>query len=82
VLQNEWQSNILDRLYKIMFKIIVLSQIGADRYQKLISEIPLLSLPWRAVHWGQQQTHFRSDFLQNPYFRHIRIFMPNLHKKA
>ena len=26
--------NILDRLYQIMFKIINLSQIGADIYQK------------------------------------------------
>ena len=34
MLQNEWQPNILDRLYQIMFKIIILSQIGADRYQK------------------------------------------------
>ena len=43
VLQNEWQTNILDRLYQIMFKIIILSQIGADRYQKHIFEIILLS---------------------------------------
>ena len=28
-----------------MFKIIILSQIGADRYQKLIFEILLLSPP-------------------------------------
>ena len=49
MLQNEWKSNILDRLYQIMIKIIILSQVGADRYQKLISEIPLLSLSWRAV---------------------------------
>ena len=34
MLQNEWQPTILDRLYQIMFKIIILSQIGADRYQK------------------------------------------------
>ena len=34
MLQNEWKPNILDRLYQIMFKIIILSQIGADRYQK------------------------------------------------
>ena len=32
-----------------MFKIIILSQIGADRYQKLLFEILLLSPPWRAV---------------------------------
>ena len=49
MLQNEWQPNILDRLYQIMFKIIILSQIGADRYQKHIFEILLLSPPWRAV---------------------------------
>ena len=34
-----------------MFKIIILSQIGADRYQKHILEILLLSPPWRAVQW-------------------------------
>ena len=45
MLPNEWQPNILDRLYQIMFKIIILSQIGADRYQKLIFEILLLSPP-------------------------------------
>ena len=50
-LQNEWQPNILDRLYQIMFKIIILSQIGADRYQKHIFEILLLSPPWSVVHW-------------------------------
>ena len=34
-----------------MFKIIILSQIGADRYQKLIFEIVLLSpTPWSTVH--------------------------------
>ena len=43
MLQNEWQSNILVRLYQIMLKIIVLSQIGADRYQKHIFEMILLS---------------------------------------
>ena len=36
VLQNEWQLNISDTLHQIMFKIIILSQIGSDRYQKLI----------------------------------------------
>ena len=51
VLQNEWQLNILDRLYQIMFKIIILSQIGADRYQKHIFEILLLSPPWTVVPW-------------------------------
>ena len=45
VLQNQQQSNILDRLYQIMFKTIILSQIGADRYQKLIFEIIFLSPP-------------------------------------
>ena len=35
-----------------MFKIIILSQIGADRYQKLIFEILLLSPPWRTVQWS------------------------------
>ena len=50
VLQNEWQSSILVRLYPIMFKIIILSQIGADRYQKQIFEVLLLSPPWRALH--------------------------------
>ena len=49
MLQNEWQPNILDRLYQIMFKIIILSQIGADRYQKHIFEILLLSPPWSVV---------------------------------
>ena len=39
MLQNEWQPNILDKLRQIMFKIIILSQIGADRYQKHIFEI-------------------------------------------
>ena len=34
MLQNEWQPNILDILYQIIFKIIILSQIGADRYKK------------------------------------------------
>ena len=33
--------------YQIMFKIVILSQIGADRYQKLILEI--LLLPGRTV---------------------------------
>ena len=51
MLQNDWQPNILDRLYQIIFKIIILSQIGADRYQKHIFEILLLSPPWRAVPW-------------------------------
>ena len=41
MLQNEWQPNILDKLHQIMVKIIILSQIGADRYQKLIFEILL-----------------------------------------
>ena len=52
MLQNEWQPNILDILYQIMFKITILSQIGADRYQKHIFKIVLLSPPppWRAVH--------------------------------
>ena len=49
VLQNEWQSNILDKSYQIMFKILILGQIEADRCQKLIFEILLLSPPWRAV---------------------------------
>ena len=35
-----------------MFKIIILSQIGADRYQKLIFKILLLSPPWRTVAWS------------------------------
>ena len=43
MLQNELQPNILDKLYQIMFKIIILSQIGADRYQTHIFEIILLS---------------------------------------
>ena len=43
MLQNELQPTILDKLYQIMFKIIILSQIGADRYQKHIFEIILLS---------------------------------------
>ena len=55
MLQNEWQPNILDRLYQIMFKIIILSQIGADRYQKHIFEILLLSAPWRAVQGRQDR---------------------------
>ena len=51
MLQNEWQSNILDRLYQIMLKIIILSWIGADIYQKLIFEIPCTFVPpWRTVH--------------------------------
>ena len=33
-----------------MFKIIILSQIGANGYQKHIFEILLLSPPWRAVY--------------------------------
>ena len=51
MLQNEWESNILDRLYHILFKIIILSQIGGDGYQKLIFETLLLSPPWRTVDW-------------------------------
>jgi hypothetical protein len=35
----------LDELYQIMFKLIILSQIGADRYQNIILEILLLSPP-------------------------------------
>ena len=35
-----------------MFKIIILSQIGADRYKKLIFEILILSPPWRTVQVG------------------------------
>ena len=54
MLQNEWQPNILDRLYQIMFKIIILSQIGTDRYQKHIFEILLLSPPWSVVQWSDQ----------------------------
>ena len=38
-----------ERLYQIMFETINLSQIGADRYQKLIFKIILLSPPWRTV---------------------------------
>ena len=49
MLQNERQPNILDRLHQIMLKIIILSQIGADRYQKHIFEILLLSPPWSVV---------------------------------
>ena len=49
VLQNEWQSIILVRLYQIMLKIIILSQIGADRYQKPIFEVLLLSI--QKVQW-------------------------------
>ena len=45
VLQNQPKSKILDRLHQIMFKIIILCQIGAGRYQKLIFEILLLSPP-------------------------------------
>ena len=52
MLQNEWQLSILVRLYPIMFKIIILSQIGADRYKKLIFEILILSPPWRTVQVG------------------------------
>ena len=47
--ENEWQSNILVRLYQIIFKIIILSQIGADKYQNIIFEI----LPWRTVQGKQ-----------------------------
>ena len=32
-----------------MLKIIILSQMGADRYQKLIFQKILSSPPWRAV---------------------------------
>ena len=45
VLQNQQKSKILDRLHQIMFKIIILCQIGADRYQKLIFEILLFVPP-------------------------------------
>ena len=43
MLQNEWQPSVLDKLYQITFKIIILRQIGAYRYQKHIFEIILLS---------------------------------------
>ena len=45
MLQTEWQPNILDRLYQIIFKMIILSQIGADKYKKQIFELLLLSPP-------------------------------------
>ena len=44
MLQNEWQLNILDRLYQIIFEMIILSRIGTDRYRNRIFEILLLSL--------------------------------------
>ena len=62
MLQNEWQPNILDRLYQIMFKIIILSQIGTDRYQKHIFEILLLSPPWSVVHGWVHKIAILSDF--------------------
>ena len=63
MLQNEWQPNILDRLYQIMFKIIIRSQIGADRYQKPIFEIVLLSPPpWRIVPWiGRRSSNLMAE---------------------
>ena len=68
MLQNECQTNILLKLYQIMFKIIILSQIGADRYQKLIFEILLLSPPWRTVHWGVRspRCHPTDDYVDTP----------------
>ena len=59
VLQNQQKSNILDRLHQIMFKIIILSQIGADRYQKLIFEILLLSPPLGELCPGHFKTIYR-----------------------
>ena len=57
VLQNQQKSNILDRLHQIMFKIIILCQIGADRYQKLIFEILLLSPPLGELCRGTDYAH-------------------------
>ena len=48
--QNEWQSIVLDKLYQIMFKLIILSQIRAIRHQNLTIEILLLSPFWSTVH--------------------------------
>jgi hypothetical protein len=67
VLQNEWQPNILDRLYQIMFKIIILSQIGADRYQKHIFKILLLSPPWSVVPW---------DVCEEPNEKSQKVYRP------
>ena len=39
----------LGEIYQIMFKLIILSQFGAHRYQKLIFEILLLSPLWSTV---------------------------------
>ena len=56
VLQNQQQSNILDRLYQIMFRIIVLSQIGADKYKKTrfrnTTFPPLFTKLESCVYWG------------------------------
>ena len=61
VLQNEWQSNILVRLYQIMFKISIVSQIGADRYKKLILEILLLSPPLGELWSGCVEYYIAKD---------------------
>ena len=74
MLQNEWQPNILDRLYQIMFKIIILSQIVTDRYQKHIFEILLLSPPFSFLQWwsiadvSQQGLHFKKKISKIFFF--------------
>jgi hypothetical protein len=37
--------------WMIIFKLIILSQIGAKRYQNIILEILLLSPLWSTVEW-------------------------------
>ena len=48
-LEGQFQTTIHVK-HQIMFKIAILSQIGADRYQKLIFEILFLPPPWRTVY--------------------------------
>ena len=49
-----------------MFKIIILSQIGADRYQKHIFEILLLSPPWSVVCSGANMLPLQMREIKKP----------------
>ena len=97
VLQDEWQSNVLDRLYQIMIKIIVLSWNGADRYQKIIFDIHITFVPpfinKEFYSKMQQRTSLHSDLLSpdilifsrlkiKTFWNILRYFIQKLSEKA
>ena len=69
MLQNEWQLHILDRLYQIIFEMIILSRIGTDRYRNRIFEILLLSLLGEL--WRDTKLHRFLAKFKGTYFRSL-----------